>query len=243
MKYLIPISLLLSFPLMAQEADTTVAELRETISKIVDVQTRESGERLGWEERKAEMSALLDLHRRELALLDEELEKAGQSAPGHAESTEDLKAEIESLKAARRTASEAAARTIPRALSLAKRFPATLLKDCETELATLTAWKTGEDPRPALQAELSILAKADQFNRRLTRTAEIRGDREVETLYLGLAAAYYTGKGGNAGIGKPGPDGWTWTEQSGIAAQVAEIFATLDKKRPPSMVTLPLQID
>lgn len=227
----------------AQQADPAIIELRETISKIVDVQTLESEERLGWEERKAEMAALLDLHRRELALLDEELEKVGQSAPGHVGSTEALKEEIESLKAARRTASEAAARTIPRTLSLAKRFPAPLQKDCETELATLTAWKTGDDPRPALQAELSVLAKADQFNRRLTRTAEIRGDREVETLYLGLAAAYYAGKGGNAGMGKPGPDGWTWTEQSGIAPQLEEIFATLDKKRPPSMVTLPLQID
>ncbi len=76
--------------------------------------------------------------------------KAGQSAPGHAESTEDIKAEIESLKAARRTASEAAARTIPRTIALAKRFPAPLLKDCESDLATLSSWKTGEDPRAGL---------------------------------------------------------------------------------------------
>lgn len=237
------ILILLTLPLRAQEKDPAIIELRETISKLVDVQTLESKERLDWEARKAEMAALLELHQRELELLDEELEKAGQSAPGHADSTKDLEAEITSLKAARRTASEAAARTIPRTLALAKRFPALLQQDCESDLATLSAWNTGEDPRAALQAELSILANADQFNRRLTRAPDIRGNREVEVLYLGLAAAYYTGKGGNAGTGRPGPDGWAWTEQPGIASEIEIIFDTLDKKRPPAMVTLPQKID
>jgi hypothetical protein len=232
----------LSLRLAAQETGLEFIELRETISKIVDTRTLESKERLDWEAGKAEMAALLELHQRELGLLNEELEKAGQSAPGHADSTEDLKAEIESLKAARRTASEAAARTIPRTLALSKRFPAPLQKDCETDLATLSTWKSGEDPRPALQAELSIFAKADQFNRRLTRVADIRANREVEVLYLGLAAAYYTGRGGNAGTGHPGPDGWVWNEQPGIADEINRIFDTLDKKRPPSMVKLPLEI-
>jgi len=238
----IPIFCILSLRLAAQQPDAAVIELRETVSKIVDVQTMESKERLDWEARKAEMAALLDLHQRELALLNEELDKAGQSAPGHADSTEDLKAEIASLKAARRNASEAAARTIPRTLALSKRFPAPLQKDCETDLATLSTWKSGEDPRAALQAELSILSKADQFNRRLTRVADIRGNREVEVLYLGLAAAYYTGRGGNAGTGQPGPDGWVWNDQPGIADEINRIFDTLDKKRPPSMVKLPLEI-
>ena len=58
------ILLFLSASIQAQEADATIVELRESISKIVDVQTHESAERLDWEARKAQMAALLELHRK-----------------------------------------------------------------------------------------------------------------------------------------------------------------------------------
>ncbi|MEP2775611.1 MAG: DUF3450 family protein [Luteolibacter sp.] len=226
----------------AQETDPAVIELRETISKIVDTQTLETKERLDWQIRKAEMQALLELHQRELALLDEELEKAGQSAPGHEGSTESLKSEIEALKASRRATAEAVARNVPRAIALAKHFPTPLLKDTGPELAALGAWKPSNEPREALQSIISLLAKAHQFNRRLTRVSEIRDNREVEVLYLGLARAFYADRKGNAGIGQPGPDGWTWQARPEIHSELTTALATLDKKLPPTMVKLPLEI-
>lgn len=225
---------------MAAEPDVTA--LRETISKIVDTQTLESTERTDWESRKAEFAALLELHRKEIALLDEELEKAGQSTPGHAESSDAMKAEIESLKETRRLAKEAVARNVPRAIALTKRFPDPLRKDCETEIAALTAWAAADEPREALQSILSVLAKAQQFDRRLTRTTEIRDGREVNVLYLGLARAFYADLKQGAGIGEPGADGWTWTARPEIRAELLAAFDTLDKKRPPSMVRLPMEI-
>ena len=224
------------------ETDIPVAELRETISKIVDTQTLQSKERLDWQTRKEEMQALLELHQKELALLDEQLGKAGQSAPGHDESTETLESEIQSLKASRRATSEAVARNVPRAIALAKRFPATLLKDIESELATLNSWNSANEPREALQSVISLLAKAHQFNRRLTRVSEIRDNREVEVLYLGLARAFYADRKGNAGIGRPSPDGWTWQTRPEIHSELTTALASLDKKLPPTMVKLPLEI-
>jgi len=228
--------------LHAQAADPAVIELRETISKIVDTQTLESKERLDWQSRKAEMQNLLELHQRELVLLSEELDKAGQSAPGHAETTDTLKSEIETLKISRRATAEAVARNVPRTLSLAKRFPPPLLKDAEPEIAALAAWKSSDEPREALQSVISLLAKAHQFNRRLTRVSEIRDGREVDVLYLGLARAFYTGRKGTAGIGQPGTDGWTWTSRPEIASELTTALATLDKRLPPTMVKLPLEI-
>lgn len=234
--------ILFSLGLHAQITDPAIVELRQSISKIVDTQTLESEERLEWESRKAEMAALLDLHQRELKLLDEELSAAGQSAPGHAETTETLASEIETLKAARRLASEAVARNAPRALALAKSFPPPLLKDAEPEIASLQASKPSDEPREALQAILSMLAKAHQFNRRFTRHFEVREGREVEVLYLGLARAYYAGSGDSAGTGQPGPDGWTWQPRPKLRRELLTAFDILDKKRPPAMVTLPFQI-
>jgi len=237
----LPACLLAALPAGAQEApDAAVVELRETISKIVDTQALESKERTDWEARKAEMAALLDLHRRELALLSEELELAGQSAGGHDETK--LEAELEKLRATRRMASEEVARNAPRALVLAARFPAPLVQETELERTTLANWKPADEPREALQAMLGLVAKAEQFNRRISRSREVIERREVEVLYLGLTRAFYADRGGQAGIGAPGPDGWSWTPRPEIHSEVQKAFATLDKRRPPELVDLPVQI-
>lgn len=237
------IAILLILPVSAQQTETTVVELRETISKIVDVQAMESKERLDWETRKNEISALLELHRRELALISEELEKAGASAPSHDEATSEMKEEIASLKASRRLTAEAVARNVPRVISLAKRFPAPLITETEPELATLRSWQASDEPREALRSILALLAKAEQFNRRFTRTTEIRDNREVQVLYLGLAQAFYADRSDKAGIGRPGPEGWTWKPLPEIRSELITAFEALDKKRPPTMVNLPLEIN
>lgn len=234
--------LLTCFTTHAEEPDASVAALRETIAKIVDTQTLESTERTDWEARKAEFAALLELHRKEIALLDEELEKAGQSAPGHAESSDVMKAEIESLKETRRLAKEAVARNVPRAIALTQRFPEPLRKECEVEIASLKAWNAEDEPREALQSILSVLAKAQQFDRRFTRSIEVRDGREVDVLYLGLARAFYADKKEGAGIAEPGADGWNWKAKPEIRADLLTAFGMLDKKRPPAMVRLPLEI-
>lgn len=241
-RILLTISFLSISLVHAEPEDAAVVELRETISKIVDVQTTESEERLDWKARKDEFAALLDLQARELKLLDEELNKAGQSAPSHAEATEEIKTEIAALKEARSLATEAVSRNLPRVVSLAKRFPQPLLKEAEIELATLNAWKPTDEPRDALRSILTVLAKAEQFNRRFTRSSEIRDGREVEVLYLGLAQAFYMDKKDQAGVGHPAADGWEWKEKPEIRAELGKAFETLDKKRPPTMVTLPLEI-
>lgn len=241
-RILILISLWCSSFALAEPEDVAVAELRETISKIVDVQALESEERLEWQSRKQEIDALLELHQRELALLDEELQKSGQSAPAHEDATAEMKAEIEDLKTTRRLTAEAVARNVPRTIALAKRFPAPLLTELETELATLRSWEPAEEPREALRSILALLAKAEQFNRRFTRTTEIRDNREVQVLYLGLAQAFYADRNDKAGIGRPGPGGWTWKPLPEIRPELITAFETLDKKRPPTMVNLPLEI-
>lgn len=230
-----------------QANEAQVAELREAISKLVDVQTLESKERTDWEAKKTSFANLLELHRRELSLLNEELEKAGKTAPAHESETAEMEAEIEALKQARRLTSEAVARNLPRLLKLSAAFPEPLLEDAEVELATLELWndKGSEkgEPRDALQAMLGVLSKAEQFNRRFTRSVEVQQGSEVEVLYLGLAQAYYMGKDGKAGVGRPSPKGWVWESRPEVRDELADAFDTLDKKRAPATVTLPLKLD
>jgi hypothetical protein len=241
LRILLP-TLLLGCTALAETEDAAVIQLRETISKIVDVQAMESEERLDWKSKKNEFAALLELHARELKLLDEELAKAGNSAPSHEEATTEIQTQIAALKKARSLASEAVARNVPRITTLAKRFPAPLIREAEAELSNLRTWKPTDEPRDALRSILEVLAKAEQFNRRLTRTTEILEGREVQVLYLGLGRAFYMDRKDKAGIGQPGNETWEWEPNSEIRPELTAAFETLDKKRPPTMVTLPLEI-
>ena len=232
------------FALDATEAPAAadVAALRETIGRIVEVKGRISAERSEWQARKDEMAALLDLHRRELELLDEELEKAGSSAGGFDEKKRETEAELEKLKAARRVAREAVARNRERALALAAKFPQPLAEETEVERADLEAWNPEKEPRDGLQAILGLLTKAEQFNRRITRGRRELDGREMEVLYLGLARAYYADRSGNAGYGVPAEGGWEWTESRELNGEVLKAFDEIDRKRPPELVELPLEI-
>lgn len=222
--------------------DAQVVELRETIAKIVDVKSQASAERAAWEARKGEMNELLGLHRRELELLTEELEKSGTSAGGYDERKNEAEEEVAGLKQARRAAGEAVARNRDRALALAAMFPKPLAKEAELERITLEDWKPGDEPRDGLQAILGLVTKAEQFNRRVSRAAEVRDGREVEVLYLGLARAYYADRSGNAGIGVPAAGGWKWESRPKLAGEINKAFDELDRKRPPELVELPVKI-
>ena len=230
--------------LHAQESapDARVVELRATISKIVDVKSQASEERSDWETRKAEMNELLGLHRRELELLNEELEKSGTSAGSEDTQRQETAAELEELKQARRTAGESVARNRDRALNLVANFPGPLAAEVETERVALESWKAGDEPRDGLQALLGLLTKAEQFNHRISRSKEERNGREVEVLYLGLACAYYADRSGNAGVGHPGDGGWVWESRPELDDEVLKAFDELDKKRPPELVELPVRL-
>ncbi len=222
--------------------DAAVVELRETISKIVETEALISGERADWQARKASMAELLELHRRELGLLAEELEKAGGSADEFAEKKDELTDAISRLKEAREVVKKAVAVARPRMLAIAARFPEPLAREVEADRLNLEGWRDDEEPRPALQSILSMIGAAEQFNRRVTRSTEIRDGREVEVLYLGLARAYYWDHNGGAGVGVPGAAGWTWQSNPGLAEEVASAFDQLDRKRPPELVELPVKI-
>lgn len=229
---------------LADEAgeDASVEVLRSTIAGIVNAQTLASSELRDWEARKAVMAELLEVHRQEIALLGEELEKSGRSAPGHDEAVSDAMSEIAALRAARANLTAAIERARPRLLAISGRFPQPLANDAREDLTQLAAWQPGDEPREALQALLGVLSKAAQFNRRISRSLEVIEDREAEVLYLGLARAFYADRSGNSGIGLPTADGWQWRPDPKINRQILHALDILDQKRPPTRVELPLQI-
>jgi hypothetical protein len=234
--------LLLPVSLVAEPAgDAAVVELREAVRGWIEVEDRISAEAADWQVEKDRTGRLLALYREELKLLDEELAKAGTSAGGHEERMAAAGKKLKRLRAVQDQAKGTVAASVPRLLKLADQFPGPLRAEAADDLATLEAWKPGDAPRDGLRALLGVLSRADTFHRRLTRTSEVRGGREVEVLYLGLARAFYVGNG-TAGIGVPGVAGWSWSERAELSGQLERALEMLDQKRQPGVVKLPMQV-
>ena len=65
---------------------------------------------------------------------------------------------------------------------------------------------------------------------------------EVQALYIGLAQAYFVSARGEAGIGRPGPDGWKWVPSKTVAADVLNALEIFQGKQSPAFVPLPVKL-
>lgn len=98
------------------------------------------------------------------------------------------------------------------------------------------------------QNVVGILNEVNKFNREVSVKNEIRkldGDTtaEVATLYVGLGQAFYANtKGTRGGIGRPGPDGWNWTQENDAAKRIARAIAIFKNDQAASFVLLPVRI-
>jgi len=129
--------------------------------------------------------------------------------------------------------------------SLAIRFPEPLL---------LRSAASGQDARRpgahqgvaggTLQNVVGILNEANKFDNDISMNAEVRtlsdgAPSEVRVVYVGLGQAYFVSAKGEAGIGRPGPDGWHWEIDRSIAPSVAQVVEILQAKSKPKLVPLP----
>jgi hypothetical protein len=88
----------------------------------------------------------------------------------------------------------------------------------------------------------------NKFNREITVTSELRQlddgvSAEVTALYLGIGQSYFAATHGDAaGIGRPAPEGWTWSASNSDAAAIRAAIATFRNEQPAAFVLLPVSI-
>jgi hypothetical protein len=98
------------------------------------------------------------------------------------------------------------------------------------------------------QILVGILNELDKFNGAINifsekRSKEKEGEVAVETVYVGLGAAYFVNDSGDfSGMGTPGPNGWEWTQKPELAAPVREIIRIYRNERAARFVPLPATI-
>ena len=97
------------------------------------------------------------------------------------------------------------------------------------------------------QNVVGILNEINKFNGEITMVSEVRTlangkPAQVRTVYIGLAQAYFVSVQGEAGIGRPGANGWQWIAAKEIAPQIAEVVEILQNKAKPRFIPLPVQV-
>ncbi|MFO0827657.1 MAG: DUF3450 family protein [Phycisphaerales bacterium] len=230
-------------------AGSSLEETRLMLGKWIETQQIIAKERNEWQQGKEILLSRIDLAQKEVSALEDKIKVAESSVAETAAKRKDLDAENEKLKAA----SADLAQSVKAMESEVRRLFKTLPEPIQQKLQPLYQ-RIPEDPdntrvtvAERFQNVLGILNEVNKDNNEITVNYEVRTladgkPSEVRAMYVGLAQGYYVSAGGEAGIGRPGPDGWTWEPSKAVASDVLTALDIIQGKHTPAFVPLPVKL-
>jgi hypothetical protein len=236
--------------LSSSAAESTLADTRLTMEKLVQSRQLISKTQADWQADKEILEQTIQLFERELKLVEEQMSKlstnSAQVEKERVQAETSRKASEDSLGKAR----EFATTLETEIKSLVPRLPVPLQDILKPMLNKLPAdaANTKMAATERTQVLVGILNELDKFNNGVAIFSEKRkndkGDEvAVETVYIGLGAAYFVNEADDfAGLGSPGSAGWEWTNQPEIAASVREVIRIYRNERAARFVPLPATI-
>ena len=223
---------------------------RATVEKWVEARQLLSRTRTDWEAEREMLQQTKALLQRELAAIDEQFSKLDtnnvQVEKERLQAQDTLKSSLDHLEGVHRFARDFEVRL----RALVPRLPEPLQEQLKSMLARLPEDQTNTKMTAAerFQVIVAILNEMDKFNTGLTIASEKRkNDRgeevAVETVYVGLGAAYFVNEAGDfAGLGTAGPTGWEWSVKNELASTVREMVRIYRNERPARFLSLPATI-
>jgi hypothetical protein len=242
----------LSYVLLAGSAfaEDTLADTRTAIEKWVETRQLISQTRNDWQTDKETLEQTVALFERELKSLGDQMSNVStNSAQVDKERALATKQQAE-LKAASDKVRELVGGLEQRVKELAASFPPPLADKVASLLKRIP-----EDPASTrasalerMQNVVGIINEVDKFNAAVTVVSEIQknpsgAEVQVETMYVGLAQAYFVDKAGDyAGTGVPDKTGWKWTPNNELAGKIQKSIAMYKNAAPADFVSLPVEI-
>jgi hypothetical protein len=243
--WLLPIVAVLS-----ARSETPVNDARGNLEKWVETRQLTSKVRTDWQSDKELIEQSLALYERELKTVADKMGKI---------STNNVQVDKERLEAEalKKSAGESLARAREFSAQIegkirqfAPRLPAPLQEAIKPLLNRLPAdpANTKMSAAERLQTVVGILNEMDKFNSAISLYNEkVKNDKgeevAVETVYVGLGGAWFVNETGDfAGAGVPGPNGWTWTVQPGLADKVRLAIKIYRNEHSPGFVPLPVTV-
>ena len=222
---------------------------RTTVAKWLATQQLIFQERKDWHDAKEILDARIAAAEREIVALDAKVaESNGKLADMSRERADAVSAEARLAESSQHAAT-AVTELEGEVVRLCRTLPANVL-----EKITPLRQRIPTDPATTrasvaerLQNVLGILNAINEANGQINLVTEVRPlsdgkPSEVKTVYVGLGQAYFLSASGEAGIGRPTPDGWTWTPANELAPRVAQAIEILENKAKPGFVPLPVTI-
>lgn len=248
MNRLLPFALLL--PAAASLASDPIDRTRSTLAKYVETRQIISAEKQDWELGKEVLEQRIELLESEIVSLRARIAEArsglAEAAAREGELVRDNRAYRDATVALQAAIGELERKT----RDLLDSVPEPLARRVEP-----LSRKLPKDPGASelslsvrFQNVLGILNEVNKFNGEIVVTRELRElpdgtTSEVETLYLGLAQAYYVAPdGASAGTGRPGAQGWNWVAADEFAEQIARAIKILQNDEVPAYVSLPVEV-
>ncbi len=231
-------------------AESPLAVVRAELEQWVETRQLVSRTRADWEAEKEILTQTKALYARELLGIEEQLGKVSTNSVQVDRERSQAERDLAEANTALDQARDQLATVEAQFRSLLPRFPAPLVETMKSQLARLpeepATSKLGATER--LQTVVALLNEADKFNNAIGIYSETRtnpgGEQvAVDTLYVGLGAAFFVNETGDfAGAGSPGPKGWEWAVQNAIAPNVREAVRIYRGERSATFVPLPVSI-
>ena len=235
----------------AEESGSTrsVAAARSTLEKWVETQTIISREKKDWQQGKEILVSRIEAVKKEIAQIEERLKQA-RADKGEADK---VGAGLAAQRQAISDVTDALSVHIGDLEAKVRVLYRTLPESLKEKLQALYQ-RMPEDPAHArvtlaerFQNVLGILNEMNRLNSEVTVATEIRPlsdgkPSEVRTIYVGLGQAYFVSARGEAGVGRPSTDGWTWKKDDAISRDVNLVLEILQSKSSPQFVPLPVDI-
>ena len=231
------------------EETGTVDAARSTLGKWVETQTIISREKKDWQQGKEILQSRIEAVKKEIAQIEERLKQAR----GDKAEADKVGAGLAAERQAISDVTDALSVHIGELEARVRVLYRTLPESMKEKLQPLYQ-RMPEDPAHArvslaerFQNVLGILNEMNRLNSEVTVASEIRPlsdgrPYEVRTIYVGLGQAYFVSARGEAGIGRPSSDGWTWKKDDAIARDVNLVLEILQSKSSPKFVPLPVDI-
>ncbi len=209
----------------AQSDGPGVDGFRAQMEKWVETRQLISEEESEWEVEKETLRASRDLLRDEKKALEVEIVELQESSTAADEVRRDLLLRRGESQRSTQVLEERIRGLEEEILALVPRLPKPLQDKLEPLLVQIPDDPDNHRLRlgQRLMNVLGVLVQTEKFNNTATFVGETRavtGDQKVQvrTLYWGLGQAYYVdAQGRAAGVGRPGDEGWVFSEEPALA--------------------------
>lgn len=247
--------------LLAQTPETAAAEssigsrvaglrdARAALGRWMETQQIITRERKEWQQGREILASRVDLVKQEATALQERLQQAAAAAEQAAQRKAVLSGDNDKLKTSAATLATTVSAMETGVRKLLPRLPEPVQARLKplTERIPADGAATRVSVAERFQNVLGIMNDLNKANTEINVHFEVRTladgkPSEVRVLYVGLAQAWYLSAKGDAGVGRPGPNGWVWENAPALADKLALALDIIQGKQSPAFVPLPVKI-